>query len=116
MTYDYGPITESATRLITEYGKEYTFTRTTDGQYDPEAGTTSTATETFTKNALVLEYNDRDLANGAIIRGDRRMLAEAYGFEVGDKVDIASDTYQVVNVSETAPGGDIIVTNLQVRK
>ena len=44
------------------------------------------------------------------------MLAEAYSFEVGDKVDIASDTYQVVNVSETAPGGDIVVTNLQVRK
>ena len=116
MTYDYGPITESATRLITEYGKEYTFTRTTDGTYNPATGTASTTTETFAKNALVLEYNARDLANGAILRGDRRMLAEAYSFEVGDKVDIASDTYQVVNVSETAPGGDIIVTNLQVRK
>jgi len=116
MTYDYGPITESATRLITKFGEEYTFTRTTDGSYNPATGTASTTNETFTKNALVLEYNDRDLANGAIIRGDRRMLVESYQFEVGDKVDIASDTYQVVNVSETAPGGDIIVTNLQVRK
>jgi hypothetical protein len=116
MTYNYAGITKSATALITKFGKEYTFTRTTDGSYDPTTGTTSQTTATFNKFSCVFDYNEQDLANSAILQDDKRMLVESHDFLVGDKVVIGSDTYQVISVSPIQPGDDIVAANLQVRK
>jgi hypothetical protein len=116
MSYDYTGITSSATALITKFGKSYTFTRTTDGSYDPATGSTSPTTATFTKYACVFDYSEQDRANSAILENDRRMLVESGDYLVGDKVTIGSDAYQVINVSPISPSDSVVAANLQVRK
>jgi len=116
MSYDYTGITNSATDLITRFGKSYTFTRTVNGGYNPATGTTSPSTTTFEKYACVFNYTDQDRADGTILANDRRMLVESGVYQVGDQVAIGSDAYQVISVSEIAPSGEVVAANLQVRK
>lgn len=116
MSYDYTGITASATGLIQKFGKSYTFTRTTDGGYNPATGTAGVVTNNFTKSACVFDYTAQDRADGTILANDRRMLAESGAYEIGDTVTIGSDIYRVVSISEIAPGGDVVAANLQVRK
>jgi len=116
MSYDYTGITNSATNLITRFGKSYTFTRTTNGGYNPATGTAGVVTTDFTKYACVFNYTDQDRADGTILASDRRMLVESGDYQVGDTVVLGSDVYQVINVSPIAPSGDVVAANLQVRK
>lgn len=116
MSYDYTGITASATGLIQKFGKSYTFTRTTNGGYNPSTGTAGVVTTTFTKSACLFNYSDQDRADGTILVGDRRMLVESGDYQVGDSVSIDSHVYRVVSISEIAPGGDVVAANLQVRK
>lgn len=116
MSYSYTGIASSATNLITRFGKSYTFTRSTDGAYSPATGTASPTTSTYTKYACVFDYSDQDRTDGTVTVNDRRMLVEAGSYLIGDKVTIGSDSYQVISVSEIAPGGTVVAANLQVRK
>jgi len=116
VSYNYTPLTESAARIITKFGKEYTFTRTTKGAYDPATGTTSDTTSTFTGYACLFNYSDSDLSDNTILQGDRRMLAESKTFEVGDTVAVGSDTFRIISISDVGPGGSVVASNLQIRK
>ena len=116
MTYNYTPITASAGRMITKFGKQYTFTRVTKGAYNPATGQTSDSASTFTGYACLFDYTDADRADGAVLQGDRRMLAESGTYEVGDTVVVGSDTYRVINISDIGPGGSVVASNLQIRK
>jgi len=115
--YNYSPITKSAEALITRFGEEFTFTRTTDGVYNPATGTVAQTTATYKKYACVFDYTDADRAGQTVLQGDRRMLAEGHSYEINDTVVIGSDIFKVINVNEIRPNGsDIVAANLQVRK
>jgi len=115
--YNYSPITKSAEALITRFGEEFTFTRTTDGAYNPATGSVAQTTATFKKYACVFDYTDADRAGQTVLQGDRRMLAEGHSYEINDTVVINSDIFKVINVDEIRPNGsDIVAANLQVRK
>jgi hypothetical protein len=116
MTYNYTPLTASAGRMIAKFGQQYTFTRTTKGAYNPATGQTSDSSATFTGYACLFDYSDADRADGTILQGDRRMLAEGGTYEVGDTVVVGSDTYRVINISDIGPGGSVVASNLQIRK
>mgnify|MGYP003131731426 FL=1 len=117
MAYNYTPITKSAEALITRFGEEFTFTRTTDGAYNPATGSVAQTTATYKKYACVLDYTDADRAGQTVLQGDRRMLAEGHSYEINDTVVIGSDIFKVINVDEIRPNGsDIVAANLQVRK
>lgn len=145
MSYSYAGITNSATGLIAKFGKLYNFVRTSGGSYNPATGTLVSVNEsfltatgdvfltsngnqflvasssplsdtTFSKYACLFNYSAQDRADGTVLAGDRRMLVESGSYEVGDKVTIGADTYQVISVSEIAPSGDVVAANLQVRK
>lgn len=116
MSYNYTPLTSSATRMIEKFGTQYTFTRVTKGAYNPATGQTSDTTSTFTGYACLFDYADSDVADGTILQGDRRMLAESGAYEVGDTVVVGSDTYRVINISDIGPGGSVVASNLQIRK
>jgi len=116
MSYNYTPLQSSAGRMIEKFGQSYTFTRVTDGAYNPATGKTSTSSATYTKNACVFDYSEADLAEGTILRGDRRLLVESGEYQVGDTVAIGSDVYRVVSVAEIKPAGTVVAANLQVRK
>jgi hypothetical protein len=116
MSFNYLPLQASATALLTKFGKQYTFTRTTKGAYNPATGQTSNTTSTYTKYACVFDYRDADAGGLTIEAGDRRLLAEGYAYEVGDTVAIGTDTYRIVSVSISSPSGTALSANLQVRK
>ncbi|MAO24447.1 MAG: hypothetical protein CMJ25_27185 [Phycisphaerae bacterium] len=117
MAYNYTPITKSAEALITRFGEEFTFTRTTDGAYNPATGSVAQTTATYKKYACVFDYTDADRAGQTVLQGDRRMLAEGHSYEINDTVVIGSDIFKVINVDEIRPNGsDIVAANLQVRK
>lgn len=116
MSYNYTPLTQSASRMIEKFGTLYTFTRVTKGTYAPATGTTADTSSTYQKSACLFDYSDSDRADGTILEGDRRMLAESGAYEVGDTVAVGSDTYRIISIGEIAPSGNVVAANLQVRK
>lgn len=116
MSFNYAPLAKTATNLLTKFGQELTFTRTSKGVYDPGAGTTPDTTSTFTKNGVLFDYRDADSANQTVLAGDRRLVAEAHNYQVGDTVAIGSDTYRIVSISANQPGNTALVSELQIRK
>ena len=116
MSFNYTPLQNSATALLTKFGRQLTFTRTTDAAFDPNTGTKTQTTETFTKYACVFDYSAEETALDNIEVGDRRLLAEGHSFEVGDTVSLDSQDYRVVAVSKIQPAGTALACNLQVRK
>jgi hypothetical protein len=116
VSYNYTPLTQSASRMIEKFGALYTFTRITKGIYAPATGTTTDTASTYQKYACLFDYSDTDLADGAILQGDRRMLAEGHAYEVGDTVVVGSDTFRVINISDVGPSGTVVASNLQIRK
>ena len=102
--------------MIEKFGTQYTFTRVTKGAYDPTTGQTSDTTTTFTGYACLFDYADSDLADGTILQGDRRMLAESGAYEIGDTVVVGSDTFRIINISDIGPSGTVVASNLQIRK
>lgn len=116
MSFNYTSLANSAASLLTKFGKQYTFTRTVKGAYSPATGRTSDTSSTFTGYGCLFDYSDADRADGAVLQGDRRLLAEAGTYEVGDKVAIGSDSWRVVAVADIAPSGAVVASNLQIRK
>jgi len=116
VTYNYAPLEKTAERLIKKFGAEYTFTRTTKGAYDPATGTTSDTTSTFTKSGVLFDYSDSDIGDQTILAGDRRLLAEAHTYEVGDTLVVDGSTFRVVSISNNQPAGTLLSADLQIRK
>lgn len=116
MAFNYDRMRSTASQLLERFGEQLTFTRTTQGAYDPNTGQPSTSTSTFTRYCCVFDYSDAERAEQTIQEGDRRVLAEAGDYRVGDKVFIDSETFRVVNVSESSPSSTIVSVTLQVRK
>lgn len=116
MSFNYAPLATTATNLLTKFGQELTFTRTSKGSYDPGTGTTTDTTSTFTKNGVLFDYRDADIGDQTVLAGDRRLVSEAHTYEVGDTVAIGSDVYRVISVSTNQPGDTALVSELQIRK
>jgi hypothetical protein len=114
--YNYSLLAGNATALLQKFGKQYTFTRTTNGAYSPATGTASQTTATFDKYACVFDYTTNERATQSIEQNDRRLLAEGHAYEVGDTVSIASEIFRVISVSEIKPSDVVVACNLQIRK
>ena len=116
MSFNYTALQSSAGTLLQRFGRQLTFTRTTDGSYDPDTGTTSPTTATFTKYGCVFEYSDSERGDQNIEEGDRRVLAEGHAYQVGDLVSLDSETYRIITVGNIQPADTVVACNLQVRK
>jgi len=114
--FDYEKMQATALKMLKRFGEEYTFTRTTDGAYNPATGKTSQSTSNFSKFCAIFDYNDRERTLESIQAGDRRVVAEQYSYQIGDKVSINSESYRVVSVEEINPSGTKVLSTLQVRK
>jgi len=116
MSFNFAPMASSATFMIKRFGRSLTFTRVTKGSYDPNTGQTTDTTTTYTKYGCTFDYSDQERLETTIQEGDRRVLAEAYDYKVGDKVSLDSETYRIIEVSQIKPGDTNMAVNLQVRK
>lgn len=116
MSFNYTNLQSSAGRLLQNFGRQLTFTRTTKGSYDPNTGTTSDSSATYEKYGCVFNYTDSELGDSRIEVGDRRVLAEGYAYQINDTVSIDSETYRIISISNIQPSDTIVACNLQVRK
>lgn len=120
MAFDYDVAAATALRLLTNFGTDFTLTRTAlaagDDPFDP-----GTETDTaYTVKGVLLDYDDRAM-DGTIIRvGDRRAYIAASGLAVtpriGDALTAVSEVYSVVNAKPLNPAGTAVVHELQVRR
>lgn len=110
------PLQGSSTKLLTKFGRQLTFTRTTDAGFDPNTGTKTQTTTTFKKFGCVFDYTAQEIALDNVQAGDRRVLAEGHSYQVGDTITLDGQKYRVVSVSNVQPAGTIVACNLQVRK
>ena len=116
MSYNYTPLLQSASRMITKFGALYTFTRVTKGAYSAATGKTTDTSATYQKYACLFDYSDADTGDTTILQGDRRMLAEGHSYAVGDTVVVGGDRYRIISISDVGPGGTVVASNLQIRK
>ena len=116
MSFNYAPLANTASALLQKFGKQYTFTRTVKGAYNPATGTTSDTSSTYLKYACIFDYSNSDSGGLTIEAGDRRMLAEGHSYEVGDTVAIDGEAYRIVSVSLNKPSETALSANLQVRQ
>lgn len=116
MSFNYTPISNSASSLLQKFGRLLTFTRTTDGAFNPATGKKTQTTATFTKYGCVFDYSANERAAGNIEENDRRILAEGHSYQVGDLVTLDSQSYRIIAISNIQPAANVVACNLQVRK
>ena len=116
MSFNYTALQNSAGLLLEKFGRQLTFTRTTDGAFDSTTGKKTQTTTTFTKYGCVFDYTAQEIALNNIEAGDRRVLAEGHSYQIGDKVSLDGNAYRIINVSNIQPAGTVLACNLQVRK
>ena len=119
MSFDYSGLRDNtATRLITRFGREHTFTRVTYGAYDPVSGTSPETSATFTANAVKEEFSAFERNDSSIQVDDIKLIAEAVsdGFEVDDSITIESEEYKLIRVDPIKPGPTVVAWTLQARK
>jgi hypothetical protein len=113
----------TALRLLTKYGKSVTFTRVTQGAYDPATSTAPTTTTSTAVKALVEDYNKQTdgaaFVNGLVLEGDKKVTvaATALGFTPtpGDQVGFDGGVLTVKNVKATFAGEVAATYELHVR-
>lgn len=107
----------TAQSLMASYGQALTFTRETQGAYDPLAGSTATTTSTYTLRCVVMLYRAAEVDGSRIQESDHKVLA-AVGEtvpEVGDTVAIDGKAARVQWVGTVSPAGIPVLYELQVR-
>lgn len=112
---DYTALASTAVRLLTDFGRDLTFTAETEGAYDPTTGKYGKSTANYTKKAAVTNYKSIEF-NDIILQGDLKVIAESYTYAMGDKVSIDSDDYRIIDIKQLKPGATEVAVILQVRK
>lgn len=108
----------TATKLITQYGRAHTFTRVTYGAYDPVSGTSEETSATFTANAVKDEFSAFERNDSSIQVDDIKLIAEAVteGFLIDDAITVESEEYKLTRVNPIKPGAVVVAYELQARK
>ena len=97
-----------ATRLLTRFGQSVTFTRDTQGAFNPSTGETSTPTTTnYTVLVAPRDYTAFEKDLQSIERGDIRLTVQKPSTvpELDDRTTIRSQTYAVVDVETLSVNG-----------
>tara|TARA_R110000823_G_scaffold203197_2_gene334053 strand:+ start:1247 stop:1597 length:351 start_codon:yes stop_codon:yes gene_type:complete len=115
MTFAYGSLATKAATLITKFGRQLTFTRTTKGAYNTVTGTKADTTSVFSNYGCVFDYVASEVNGSTILQGDRRILSEPYSYLVNDSVSLDGKVYVVVSISENKPADTLLSVDLQVR-
>lgn len=104
-------------RGIKHFGQTLTFTRNTEGTYDPSTGTTPTTTTTFTGIGAESRYTLQEMDGERILQGDKKLLISAMDTppEIGDVVDVNGISHKVITIMPRNSAGTVIGYDLQVR-
>jgi len=105
-------LTKVSTKLIKKFGRSVTHITVTQGEYNPDTGTSSTET-TAVITAVITNYSSRDY-NNVIVIGDAPMLT-ASEVKMGDKIMVGTKTYAVMIVDAVPVNDGIIVYQCNLR-
>lgn len=106
---------------INQFGEAVSFSRESEGTYDPYSGNTlPTNTLTFTGNGVPEDFNEKEKDGTIIQAGDLKLYVGNLSTKpmVGDQVTLTSRTelYRVVNVNIVPLNGDNVLFTLQLRQ
>ena len=104
--------------LLTEFGEAITFTRVTEGAYNPATLTTATgSTTTFSGYGVPTNYGTREVDLEIVQQSDIKLYVNATSTEpaVGDTVSIDSKDYRVLNIIKYAINSENVLYELQLR-
>lgn len=116
MTF-YANLAATATRLLTLYGQNITWSQTTGGTYNPATGETSGATTTnYSGYGALLDFNTMMIDGDQILATDKRLLLQSGDIAaIGNSITVDGTTYTVVKKKEINPAGTVVMYEFQLR-
>lgn len=112
----YDRLNNTATSLITKYGRPLVFTKVTLGAFDPATGTSPETSTTYTANIVKDQFNTFERSDSSIQVDDLKLIGEVATYAIDDTVSIESQDYRLVRVDPIKPGPTVVAYELQVRK
>lgn len=115
--FDYGRSKATADRLIARFGQVGQLQRVTKGgtPYNPTE-TTSYVDATI----VVLDYDVREIDGSRVLATDKKVLMAKKDLAItpttSDRLLIGGVAHPIVDVRPLAPGGTVVLWQLQVRK
>lgn len=118
MSAFYSKMAQTAVRLLTKFGTDAILTKGGVSVRDKVAGTvTKSGYSVHTVKAVITEYNTKLIDGQTILQGDRKIILDPrIKPEVGDSVNVAGSTWNIVHVQVSEPAGIPLTYTLQVRK
>lgn len=128
MSAFYDRMAATALRLLTNYGRIIQFSRTVDGEYDPETGQSSGTTETEDATVVILPASngtvqafDIRFDNGTLIEQNLRALTiAAKGLDwipaPGDKATFDDTDWIFIGCTPINPAGTPLVYKAAVKR
>lgn len=120
---DFAEIADLISDVIADetLGRAVTLTSITPGAYNTATGQTAAATTaTQTPQAVIEDYGGRELIDGLILAGDKKVSIPAADLTTApkpsDTITIGSDVFAVLAVSTTEAGGEAILYVCQCRR
>jgi hypothetical protein len=119
VSFDYAEIAQVAHEILAEFGSGAVLTKTSPGDYDPDAGAAQLAPINHDCTAVVLPYDDRHIDGTLILRGDKQAMLSAVSLTAkpapGDMLAWAGTRFRVIAAEDLAPAGVSVLFTLQVR-
>lgn len=114
----YAELASTATELLAEFGMPVTIVRKGAPVYNADTGK-STASEAVDEGVgLELDYEHNEL-NNLVLSTDRKIMVAPEGItgmpKKGDRITVGTTTYGIENVKRTAPGGIVVLYEIQAR-
>lgn len=104
--------------LLTKFGEAVSFTRTTEGAYNPATGSTAAGSDlVFTGFGFPEDYSNRDIDNILVQQGDARLYVNALSTPPlpQDTVTLDSVVYRVMSVRKYSTNSVNVLYELQIR-
>lgn len=116
MTF-YGDLAVIARDLLNEFGQTITVTRKNIGIHNPVTGLTSAAPDTnFTAYGAIFNYEQKNIDGLTIMAGDKLCTMEATNEPlINDVVTTTSGNFNIISVIKTAPSGEAVIYDVQLR-
>lgn len=107
-------------KLLEKYGQSITFTRVTEGDFNPMTGDTEpSVTTTFSAYGSPIPFTQSEIDGTLIQQQDRQIWLEINDNSsvpvIGDAATISGTAYRVLNVNSYVVQGLTVLYRLQVR-
>jgi len=110
-------LSRDTARLLQDFGSALALIRPGVGAYTPATGKMAATTpQTFTIQAVFINYEDKNVDGTVVRAGDRRLLVSAQGSSTAPAIGDRVEGLQIVDVRTIAPRGVPVAWACQMRK